>query len=202
MKIIFAGALIVCGCFTTVKANDVCLNETEYDFYMLGNLVNDVEKRIKSLRDNVKEVIKKKCPAAPCPDSSCGDEWVSYNISCYYFGDIKTATFEEARQFCKQNAAHLLHVEDNAENSFILRMLGRFKSSNSWFNGLTDQSIEGNWKWIDTNAPARFIKWAPGQPEGRTVENCVIFYQNDNYQWHDAPFARKYSFICKKGKSL
>ncbi|XP_060574261.1 perlucin-like protein [Ruditapes philippinarum] len=202
MKIIFVSALIVCGCFTFVKANDVCLNETEYDFYILGSLVKDVEKRIQSLRENVKEVIKTKCPAASCPVCSCGDEWVSYNYSCYYFENTKTATFEEARQFCKQNAASLLYVEDNAENSFILRMLGRFKSSNSWFNGLTDQSTEGNWKWIDTNAPAKFIKWAPSQPHGRTAENCVVFSSSDNYQWHDVPCASKYSYICKREKYL
>ncbi|XP_060590046.1 perlucin-like protein [Ruditapes philippinarum] len=202
MKIIFVSALIVCGCFTSVKANDVCLNETEYDFYMLGNLVKDVEKRIQSLRENVKEVIKTKCPVTSCPDSSCGDEWVSYNNSCYFFEDIKTATFEEARQFCKKKSAYLLYVEDNDENSIIVKMLGRFKSNNHWLNGLTDQSTEGKWKWIDTNAPARFIKWAPGQPQGRTVENCVGFFLSDRYQWHDLSCTNKYSFICKKEKSL
>ncbi|XP_060590048.1 C-type lectin domain family 4 member D-like isoform X2 [Ruditapes philippinarum] len=139
----------------------------------------------------IKEEIKLKCPAAPCPDSSCGDEWVSYNNYCYYFENINTATFEEARLFCKQKSSNLLYVEDNDENSFILRMLGRFKPSYSWLIGLTDQSTEGIWKWIDINAPARFIKWAPDQPQGHTGENCVGFFQSDSYQWHDIPCAKK-----------
>ncbi|XP_060571431.1 macrophage mannose receptor 1-like isoform X2 [Ruditapes philippinarum] len=195
MKIIFVRALIVCGCVTSVKANDVCLNETEYDFYMLGNLVKDVEKRIQSLRENVKEVIKTRCP-----DSSCGDEWVSFNNSCYFFENIKSATFEEARQYCKQKAANLLYVEDDTENSFIVKMLGRFKSNNNWLNGLTDQSTEGNWKWIDTNVPARFIKWAPNEPQGRTRENCVAYIGTNYYRWHDITCSSKCPFICKKRK--
>ncbi|XP_060590051.1 uncharacterized protein LOC132745217 [Ruditapes philippinarum] len=105
-----------------------CLNDTEYEFYMISNLVKDVGKRIQSLRENVKELVEAKCPTLTCPDSSCDDDWVSYNGSCSLFEATQTRNFEDARIFCKQKASVILYVQDEAENSFIVRTLSYFFS--------------------------------------------------------------------------
>jgi hypothetical protein len=57
MKLSFVNALVFCGCFTSVMSSDVCLTKTEYDFYMLRNLLKDVEKRVQCLKENVKGLI-------------------------------------------------------------------------------------------------------------------------------------------------
>ncbi|XP_060574328.1 perlucin-like protein [Ruditapes philippinarum] len=188
--------ILVFGYFTCTKS--LCLNETEYEFYMISNLVKDVGERIQSLRENVKEVVEAKCPKLTCPHSSCDDDWVSYNGSCYLFEATETRNFEDARIFCKQKASVILYVQDEAENSFIVRTLSRFKSTIDWFMGLNDKRFEGNWKWTDTNAPANFIKWAPGQPDGITRQNCVVYHVKNNNRWHDTECESKCSVICKK----
>ncbi|XP_060574347.1 perlucin-like protein [Ruditapes philippinarum] len=201
MKISLVSALLVCCYMTISKANEVCLNETEYDFYMMENLVTDFKKRLESLKENFKEMVHAKCHKTKCPQSSCADDWVSYNGSCYRFETFPARNFEEARAFCKQRESVLLYVQDAAENAFIVRMLGRSKSSPHWLLGLTDQGSEGKWKWIDTSAPATFIKWARGQPEGRTRQNCVVYSSSASYHWHDTECTKRYPFICKTVKS-
>ncbi|XP_060571436.1 C-type lectin-like isoform X2 [Ruditapes philippinarum] len=64
--------------------------------------------------------------------------------------------------------------------------------------GLNDQQSEGYWKWTDTSAPANFIKWAPGQPEGGRKQNCVVYSIHQAHRWHDADCHTKYSVICKQ----
>ena len=48
-----AAVLVLCGVFVSAVTNDLCLNKTEYDFYIMGNLVKDFEKRIQLLKENV-----------------------------------------------------------------------------------------------------------------------------------------------------
>ncbi|XP_060590050.1 perlucin-like protein [Ruditapes philippinarum] len=135
-------------------------------------------------------------------ESSCADGWVSYNGSCYLFETVPARNFEEARALCNQKGSVLFYVQDEAENVFIVRMLDRLKSSAPWLMGLTDQCSEGKWKWIDTSAPATFIKWAPGQPEGLTKQNCVVYSISDTNRWHDVHCSSKNSVICKAERMM
>ncbi|XP_052761774.1 asialoglycoprotein receptor 1-like [Mya arenaria] len=49
----------------------------------------------------------------PCPD-----DWTAYEGSCYSFHS-HNATFTEAEHYCQNHRAHLVHVNDDIENSFL-----------------------------------------------------------------------------------
>ncbi|XP_060561369.1 killer cell lectin-like receptor subfamily F member 1 [Ruditapes philippinarum] len=123
MKIILVVILLVFGLSACAKAD----NSIENDFDELDNLVSDVKERIQSLRKKVKEELRSKCGKNKCSKKSCGDGWVSYNGNCYFFDNAQACNYEEARAFCKQRESVLLYVQDEAENAFIVGMLGRLK---------------------------------------------------------------------------
>ena len=45
--------LVLCGVSISAAVNDLCLNKTEYDFYIIENLVKDFQKRFEQLKENV-----------------------------------------------------------------------------------------------------------------------------------------------------
>ncbi|XP_052762167.1 asialoglycoprotein receptor 2-like [Mya arenaria] len=89
--------------------------------------------------------------------STCLDGWIPFNGSCYLFAHHHMQlTFTGAEQYCRQhNNAHLVHVNNALENAFIKDQL-REKQTTSWWMGLTDEDIEGVWKWFDTDTVASF----------------------------------------------
>ncbi|XP_053383296.1 perlucin-like protein [Mercenaria mercenaria] len=198
---IFISALIFCGFLSCTIAKDSCYNKTDYEFYIVQNLVDDVQKRIKSLKENLNAAVNAQCPNTTCPNTTCPDGWVSYKGSCYLFENGQSRTFQEARIFCLNFGAVLAYVTDETENNFIRGMLERLKPS-AWFISLTDQGTEGVWKWVDTNTIEGYTAWSSGQPQGARRENCAAYVDSDSFRWHDAPCSAKYPSICKKKELL
>ncbi|XP_053381731.1 perlucin-like protein [Mercenaria mercenaria] len=194
---IFISALIFFGFLSCTIAKDSCYNKTDYEFYIVQNLVDDVQKRIKSLKENVNAAVNAQCPNTTCPNTTCPDGWVSYKGSCYLFENGQSRNFQEASNFCQNFGAVLAYVTDESENNFIRGMLGRMKPS-SWFIGLTDQGTEGVYRWVGTNITAEYTAWSSSEPSGVTHENCVFYHGSDSFHWHDIPCSSKSSSICKK----
>ncbi|XP_052765778.1 C-type lectin-like [Mya arenaria] len=119
--------------------------------------------------------------------STCLDGWMPFNGSCYLFahGDAKL-TFTGAEHFCRQHSnSHLVHVNDALENDFIKDHLRDLKP-NHWWIGITDEDIEGVWKWFDTDNVASFTDWQPND-HSHNDEDCAIFVSVYDFKWADTP---------------
>ncbi|KAL4218171.1 hypothetical protein ACF0H5_022907 [Mactra antiquata] len=129
------------------------------------------------------------------PLNACYDGWMAFGGSCYLFAH-NPATFTEAEHYCRQHHnSHLVHVNTDLENRFIRDRLRDLKSKD-WWVGLTDEDIEGVWKWYGTDTTAKFTDWNPGQPDP-SEEDCATFHAGFDFRWADLPCTNHYTPICE-----
>ncbi|KAF5889905.1 C-type lectin domain family 4 member E-like isoform X1, partial [Clarias magur] len=65
--------------------------------------------------------------------------------SSLYFMSFGRKSWNDSRQFCRDNGADLLIINSKEEQDFIGKKLGM---SDFWI-GLSERRIEGQWKWVD-----------------------------------------------------
>jgi hypothetical protein len=75
------------------------------------------------------------------------------------------ASWEMARVSCEADGAYLAILDDAAEAGLL--------PGNGWI-GATDAAMEGVWLTV-RGAPAPFLPWKAGEPNGGTTENCARF---------------------------
>ncbi|XP_077471608.1 collectin-12-like [Stigmatopora argus] len=128
----------------------------------------------------------------------CPAEFRRYGESCYYFSSDKhKVNYEQAGAFCSGKAAHLIVINDNEEQTFVM---GVVTGKGFFWLGLNDKEEENVWKWVDGSMPL-FTKWNPGQPDNWTRghqhgEDCVGLLQNGN--WNDFYCSNPFGFICER----
>lgn len=88
--------------------------------------------------------------------------------------------WEEARTSCLSLGGDLASVGSEEENNFI-KSLGR----NFWIGG-SDLAQEGTYVWSD-GTDWTYDNWIPGEPNGRTRENCVVANWHGSGLWNDGP---------------
>lgn len=64
--------------------------------------------------------------------------------------------------------------------------------------GLTDEIVEGVYKWTDTATEPEFTDWIPGMPDDfHHSEDCVAFWNDKNYLWNDAGCGSTLEAVCE-----
>ncbi|XP_029451111.1 hepatic lectin-like isoform X2 [Rhinatrema bivittatum] len=126
----------------------------------------------------------------------CGEKWVQFQNSCYYFSS-SSKTWKDARKYCMDNDADLVVVNNQEEQSYINKKTG---STRRWL-GLHDTEKEGEWIWVD-QSPLTFTAWSEGEPNDADAlrgEDCVevIGYGT----WNDGPCTLPQNWICEKSMS-
>ena len=67
--------------------------------------------------------------------------------------------------------------------------------------GLTDEMVEGDWRWLGSGAHAYFTDWLPGEPNSEHGgEDCVEFMSSNNYGWNDEPCSYQFNPLCERSK--
>ena len=72
-----------------------------------------------------------------------------YMDSCVLFVRNKKS-WQDARNYCRKLGGDLVTIKDANKQQFILKYLtvDHWDTDNIWI-GLTDQSREGDWRWVD-----------------------------------------------------
>ncbi|XP_045179792.2 lactose-binding lectin l-2-like [Mercenaria mercenaria] len=129
--------------------------------------------------------------------TNCKDGWMAYHNSCYLFARNHASTFTEAEHYCRQHGGNLVTIETKAENLFIRDYLRGLKDEHHWL-GLTDEMVEGIWKWYSTNTDATYTDWNPGEPNSAGgEEDCAILAYNQDYRWLDVSCISSWEPICE-----
>ncbi|KAA0703960.1 Collectin-12 Collectin placenta protein 1 [Triplophysa tibetana] len=117
------------------------------------------------------------------------DDWIYYQFSFYYIS-TEWKSWDDSRRYCRDRGADLIIINSKEEQGFFQKM----SDGISLWIGLSDSDEEGRWKWVD-NSTLTSGSWYPGEPNGRTKENCVISYKS---VWYDYPCTTGFRFICEK----
>ncbi|XP_034003324.1 CD209 antigen-like protein A [Trematomus bernacchii] len=129
-----------------------------------------------------------------CLKKTCPEGWRKFGCSCYLFSTEK-ASWEQSRQDCRAEGAHLVIVDSEEEQEFITRMI----KENTWI-GLSDREEEGTWKWVDGSPlNLNLTFWSPGQPDNFDEEDCAEIWSIDHSQsWNDKACKNDQHWICEK----
>uniref|UniRef100_A0A3P8RYW4 C-type lectin domain-containing protein n=1 Tax=Amphiprion percula TaxID=161767 RepID=A0A3P8RYW4_AMPPE len=110
--------------------------------------------------------------------------WVHFSDSVYYVSSTMK-NWQESRDDCIQKGADLVIINSREEQEFT-----RHFRKDIWI-GLTDQEMEGKWKWVD------------GSPLTKSDEDCgdIKFFAEEN-DWNDKPCHFKNVWMCEKTVAL
>ncbi|XP_068445062.1 CD209 antigen-like isoform X1 [Clinocottus analis] len=137
------------------------------------------------------EKLKKIVPARKCPTG-----WTRFEYSCY-FTSVGKSNWSLARDYCIKKGADLAVIKSEEEMRFINNLYSNDKEV--WI-GLTDEGIEGHWKWVD-GTPMTTAYWGKDQPnsyDGRN-QDCVEFWHSTagRGNWNDEICVIEQQFICQ-----
>ena len=95
-------------------------------------------------------------------------------------------TWQQAERRCEWKGGHLAVIESSTEN-FLLYSAMKAKGYENAYFGFSDESSEGNWKWVDGTRTA-YINWHSGEPNNQDgIEHYAMFYENfQDGTWNDA----------------
>uniref|UniRef100_A0A3B4EWC5 C-type lectin domain-containing protein n=1 Tax=Pundamilia nyererei TaxID=303518 RepID=A0A3B4EWC5_9CICH len=122
----------------------------------------------------------------------CPVGWTVFESNCYFFsGDSRS--WNESRDWCETQQAHLLILQNDKEWDFVTRR----SMPHFYWIGLSDWRT-GRWEWVN-QTPYTVERWKPGQPDnltGHGDEDCAHLY--DDGLLNDVHCSIKMQFICQK----
>ncbi|XP_071361103.1 C-type lectin domain family 4 member M-like [Trachinotus anak] len=133
---------------------------------------------------------------ATIQNKKCPTGWNKFQYSCY-FTSVGKKTWSKSREDCQSRGADLAIIKSQNEMTFINGLYGSDKEV--WI-GLTDEGIEGQWKWVD-GTPLTTTFWGKGQPnsyDGRN-QDCVEFWHRASGKgdWNDENCNIEQNYICE-----
>nr|XP_015195920.1 PREDICTED: CD209 antigen-like protein E isoform X3 [Lepisosteus oculatus] len=154
----------------------------------------ELKKRHNDLEEKLRDMESQLCRC--CPKG-----WTSFMNSCYFFSTAEdTMTWPESRINCSRMGSQLVIIETQLQQEFLTK---RFANGYSWI-GLTDQTVEGDWRWED-GSPLTQSFWFTHEPDDWKVqdikgEDCAHLKPHTDplNNWHDAPCTMKYPRICER----
>ncbi|KAM6469347.1 hepatic lectin-like isoform 1-T1 [Liasis olivaceus] len=127
----------------------------------------------------------------PCGAKS--REWDYFDGACYFFS-FQQLIWHTAKNHCEQQHSQLVVITNQYEQNFLQ---SRTRGERYWI-GLSDNNIEGHWRWVDnTDYRTSFKNWARGEPNDHgNDEDCAQIHEAG--EWNDVSCNTKSFYVCKK----
>ena len=132
--------------------------------------------------------------------SDCGLGWHEFEGNCYkYIGsDREKFTWEEAKEGCISNRAHLASIHSVDEHRFIQTIIPTYDSFSQFFPWIgAKYGSTGEWEWEDGSA---VDYWDENYfPSGSDLSNRCIAINNWAFGlWQDDDCVSGHNYVCKK----
>ncbi|XP_053413712.1 C-type lectin domain family 6 member A [Nycticebus coucang] len=128
----------------------------------------------------------------------CPSMWKSFGSSCYLIS-TQYNVWTKSEQNCVEMGAHLVVINTEAEQNFIIQQLNE---SSSYFLGLSDPQGNDNWQWIDQTPFKKNVRfWHQNEPNF-SGEQCatIVFWKPGRWGWNDVFCDSKRQSICEMKK--
>ncbi|CAJ1061808.1 CD209 antigen-like [Xyrichtys novacula] len=124
-------------------------------------------------------------------NKTCLAGWSLFNNRCYYFsGSGQAENWQKSREDCQARGGDLAMPKTKSELTFVS------KSHTYTWIGLSDQSEEGVWQWVDGTYLDNQSFWKKGEPNNSGNEDCVEV-AGDKVKLNDATCDTKFSWACQ-----
>uniref|UniRef100_A0A8C4RHZ1 Asialoglycoprotein receptor 1-like n=1 Tax=Erpetoichthys calabaricus TaxID=27687 RepID=A0A8C4RHZ1_ERPCA len=156
------------------------------------------------------EKLNKRCPILNPSSQSrtcyvCPQNWLFFNSKCYLFSSDKL-TWRGGHDGCKAEGAHLVIIESEEEQTFLLNELSKQNPRKPYWIGLNDITTEGQFVWVDNKRLDQSksfwgLNWDRSmEPDNwGNQEDCVqIQKPATSGGWYDAPCSEKNNVICER----
>ncbi|XP_058463980.1 C-type lectin 37Db-like [Malaya genurostris] len=140
-------------------------------------------------------LIKNRC-LCPCGPST-SDGWKNFIIP------FSEGNWFEAISYCNEMGMSIVQIRDKHDSKELQDWLDRqgLEPSESFWIGANDLATAGVHRWGLSNKRAKYVEWAPEEPNGATIrgetEHCVELV-TDTMKWNDAVCSKKLKFICER----
>lgn len=121
------------------------------------------------------------------PPSGFGTPQFNSANGKYYALSSATATWANADLACRNAGGHLATVSNAAENSFLTTISG----GNTVWIGYTDQSEEGNFRWV-TGENVVYTNWNSGEPNNSSNEDYTELNTSGGWNDNSSTLANRY----------
>ncbi|XP_044526518.1 C-type lectin domain family 17, member A [Gracilinanus agilis] len=149
-----------------------------------------LRKDIYQIQEDTNRTITELRDLIGCARKSCPRNWLPFEGSCYFFSTT-TKSWDAANLFCMENYSHLVIINDSEEQNFVSKAR---RSIRTYWLGLTDRKVEGEWKWLDDSLLTSSF-WKIGEPNDSFNEDCVIMLSSG--LWNDISCTLPTYWICE-----
>ncbi|XP_042200650.1 C-type lectin domain family 4 member E isoform X2 [Callorhinchus milii] len=176
-----------------VSAISTQMKQINVDLMEEVSHIRNVSAQLKRHQNNLMDVMSEMKDAGLIKQL-CPKAWLNFNKKCYYFLN-NSLTWENAKDTCSGKQAHLVVINNIAEQLFL--SLGN--SRENWI-GLSDIEKEGQWQWVDGTSYELTPKhWKAGEPnDSNNAEDCACLATTG--KWNDIPCHLKKTAICERNE--
>lgn len=130
-------------------------------------------------------------------DLGCPQPSYRHGNFCYTFWPINLIN-EQAQLICQMGGGILAPVKDAETQTFLQKLYIRKALHSYWF-GLSDRKIEGQWINADNTTVSSFNKWHYGEPNNGIEGNqhCAVLWMARNLLWDDVSCGMGNLYICE-----
>ncbi|XP_032126234.1 C-type lectin domain family 6 member A isoform X2 [Sapajus apella] len=128
----------------------------------------------------------------------CPASWKPFGSSCYFISS-EEKFWSKSEQNCAEMGAHLLVINTEAEQNFIVQQLNE---SLSYFLGLSDPRGNNNWQWIDKTPFEKNVRFWHANEPNHSEEQCgsIVFWKPKGWGWNDVLCESRRNSICEMNK--
>uniref|UniRef100_A0A8B9LZA8 Zgc:174904 n=1 Tax=Astyanax mexicanus TaxID=7994 RepID=A0A8B9LZA8_ASTMX len=165
---------------------------------------NSLKEKNRELQNEIDQLKTKleKLETTPTPQPvQCTDDWLYFNGSCYFISRFGRS-WMESQKYCEDKGGHLAIIETDEEQTFLWDLLPRGHWNSYWF-GISDEKLEGDWYWVDGTKLVRGF-WENGEPNNHVNEDCAYIVKTKVLSrvafksWYDAPCSMSIPWICER----
>ncbi|XP_070537336.1 C-type mannose receptor 2-like [Ptychodera flava] len=134
-------------------------------------------------------------------EGSCEPGWHIYGGQCYQLNTFFPASWTDAKHTCDAQGAHLVTINNAAENQNMISKFELFQSAgiDRFWIGISDTVTDGTFQWADGTSTVPYDNWGINEPKDRPDEPDCGFMDTSTStgKWQTSNCFLIQAFVCE-----